>query len=87
MDRTWPSPCMRSKNTNKVTWFFKVTELDHLVGSDTNKPPTGSSKKTFKFGHVLKKLVTTDLLSTVTWVPKSILKRKIRGVSLRITYN
>jgi len=22
------------------TWFFKVTELDHLVGSVTNKPPS-----------------------------------------------
>ena len=46
-------------------WFFKVTELDNLVGSVTVPSLLfGSRKGTFKLGHELKKLVD----ETFHWV-------------------
>ena len=38
-----------------IPWFFKVTELDILLGSVTNRPVTGHDWETPKLG-TLKKL-------------------------------
>ena len=48
---------MKHHETIQTIWFFKVTELDNLVGSVTNKPPIRVTERNLQ-KVTLKKLET-----------------------------